>query len=260
MFIIFFFLQHNNSSIAQIPDNQIPGLDIGSNSENGTKGFLNVSRIIPQNHNGPIQTPDDKPFNFPKSITNSSTVNQFPVSVSHGNVNKPSATLYQNSPNWSKYNNPVAYYNQKPPDVDNNSISMYSQQTDTSSRLPYGEDTSNTTYNSLQNPPNMNYRKPLEGSYNNASNETNTMYNKPLDDQSYNRNFNTSNNFHSYNQPNANTSNFNRSPEKSNIPYQQQKPSLNTTSSRPPSLLSLNVIKPHILGKTQKIKIYYIML
>lgn len=249
----FFSLQHNNSSMMQsVPENQIPGLDLVSNNESATKGFLNVSRIIPQNQNGPIQTPDDKPFNFPKNITNPPIINQFPVSMPHSNMNQPSASVYQNAPSWSKYNNPVLYYNQKPPDVDN-AISMFGQQTDNNSRLPYGEDTSNITFNSSQNPPNMNYRRPMEGSYNISSNETNIMYNKPPDDQSYNRNFNTpSSNFRSYNQLNTNTpnmNNFNRPPEKSNIPYQQPKPTLNMTSSKPPSLLSLNVAKPISLGK-----------
>lgn len=249
-----FFLQHNNSSmVLPVSENQIPGLDLVSNNENATKGFLNVSRIIPQNQNGPIQTPDDKPFNFPKSIINTPTINQFPVSMPHSNMNQPSTSVYQNSPSWSKYNNPVLYYNQKPPDVDNNAIPMFGQQNDNNSRLPYSEDKSNITYNSSQNP-NMNYNiRPVEGSYNISSNETN-MYNKPPDDQSYNRNFNTpSSNFRSYNQLNTNTSNFNnfnRPPEKSNIPYQQPKPNLNTTSSKPPSLLSLNVVKPISLGKT----------
>lgn len=248
--------------VLPVSENQIPGLDLVSNNETATKGFLNVSRIIPQNQNGPIQTPDDKPFNFPKNIVNTPIINQYPVSIPHSNMSQPPTSVYQNPPSWSKYNNPVLYYNQKPPDVDNNTIPMFGQQSDNNSRLPYGEDTTNITYNSSQNPPNMNYnRRPVEGSYNISSNETN-IYNKPPDDQSYNRNFNTpSSNFHSYNQLNTNTSNFNnfnRLQEKSNIPYQQPKPTVNT-SSKPPSLLSLNVVKPISLGKTKKMKIYYIV-
>lgn len=243
-----------------VSENQIPGLDLVSNNENASKGFLNVSRIIPQNQNGPIQTPDDKPFNFPKSIINPQTINQFPVSMPHTNMNQPSTSVYQNAPSWSKYNNPVLYFNQKPPDVDNNAIPMFGQQNDNNPRPPYSEDASNITYNSSQNPPNMNYRRPMEGSYNSSSNETN-IYNKPPDDQSYNRNFNTpSSNFRNYNQLNTNTSNFNnfnRPPEKSNILYQQPKPTLNTTSSKPPSLLSLNVVKPISFGKTEDKNILY---
>lgn len=224
--------------------NQIPGLDLVSNNENISKGFLNVSRILPQNQNGPIQTPDDKPFNFPKSITNTTTINPNPVNVPLGSMNQPSTSMYQNPSNWSKYNNSLPYYSQKPANVDNTSMSRFSQQTD-NSRQPYGGDTSKTTYNSSQSSPNMNYRRPLEGSYNSLS-ETSTNYNKP-DDQSFNRHFNaSSNNFHGYKQPNEN---FNRPTEQSNIPYQQSKPSLNTRSSKPPSLLSLNLVKPISLGK-----------
>lgn len=229
--------------------NQIPGLDLVSNNENVTKGFLNVSRILPQNQNGPIQTPDDKPFNFPKSITNTTTINPNPANMPLGSMNQPSTSMYQNHSNWPKYNNSLPYYNQKTADVDNTSMSRFGQQTD-NSRLPYGGDTSNTNYNNSQSSPNINYRRPLEGSYNSSSNDTTTIYNKPVDDQSFNRHFNaSSNNFHGYNQPNENSSNFNRPTEQSNILYQQSKPSLNTRSSKPPSLLSLNLVKPISLGK-----------
>lgn len=229
-------------------ENQIPGLDLVSNNENLTKGFLNVSRILPQNQNGPIQTPDDKPFNFPKSITNTTTINSNPVNMPLGNVNQPSTSMYQNPSSWSKYNNPVPYFNQKSPDIDNAPISRFGSQLPDNSRQPYGGDISKTTYNNSQHSPNMNYRRPLEGSYNSPSIET--KYNKPADDQSYNRNFNAPSNFCGYNQPKANTSNFNRPTEHSNIPYQQSKPSLNTTGLyKPPSLLSLNLAKPVSFGK-----------
>lgn len=233
--------------------NQIPGLDLVSNNENVTQGFLNVSKILPQNQNGPIQTPDDKPFNFPKSITNPATINPHQVNKPHGNINQPPTPMYQNSSGWSKYNNPVIYYNQKPPDLDNTSISKFDQMTDNNYRPPYDGDISNTTYNNMQNAPSMNYRKPLDGSYNKLSNDS-TSFNKPPDVQPFNRNLNmSSSNFRSFNQPNSNNSNFNnfnRPVEKSNIPYQQQSPSMmNTTTSKPPSLLSLNLVKPVSLGK-----------
>lgn len=235
--------------------NQIPGLDLVSNNENITRGFLNVSNILPLNKNGPIQTPDDKPFNFPKSITNPSTINQpHLVNMPHGNINQPS--MYPNSSNWSKYNNPIIYFNQKPPDVDNTSISRFDQQTDNSSRLPYEGVMSNTTYSSTQNAPSMDYRRPMDGSYNKSSNDS-TSFNKSSDVQPFNRNVNaSSSNFRGYNQSNSNASsfnNFNRPSEKSNIPYQQPLPSLiNTTASKPPSLLSLNLVKPVALGKILK--------
>lgn len=232
--------------------NQIPGLDLVSNNENVTQGFLNVSNILPQNQNGPIQTPDDKPFNFPKSITNPATINPHPINMPHGNINQSPTSMYQSSNSWSKYNNPVIYYNQKPPDVDNTSISKFGQQIENSSRLPYDEDMSNTTYNNSQNAPSTDYRRPLEGSYNKSSND-NKFYNEPQDVQPFKRHFNaSSSNFRGYNQPNSNTSNFNnfnKPSEKSNIPYQP--PSMmNTTASKPPSLLSLNLVKPVSLGKT----------
>jgi len=235
-----------------VSENQIPGLDLVSNNENIIKEFPNMSRILPQNQNGPIQTSDDKPFNFPKIVTNPATINLHPVNTALGSMN-PSTSMYQNSPSWSKYNNPVLYYNQKPPDVDNTSISRFGQQADNNSQIPYAGDTSSTPYNNSQNSPIVNFRRPMEGSYNNnSSNETNTFYNQPLNDQSYNRNLNTSsNNFRGYNQPNTNTSNFNRPTiEQSNIPYHQPKQSLNPPPSKPPSLLSLNLVKPVLLGKT----------
>jgi hypothetical protein len=229
-------------------------LDLASNNENSSKGFLNVSRILPQNQIRPIQTPDDKPFNFPKSIINLSTLNSHPINISHDKMNQPPISMYQNSSNWSKYNNPGTYHNQLPPDVDNSSISSFSQQTDIDSRLPYDGDKPNSNYNSSQNSSSINYRRPLlEGSYNKLSSETSTLCNKLPDDQLYNRNFNTSSsNSHGYNQTKGNISdfdNFNRLPEKSNTPYQQSKPCLNTTPSKPPSLLSLNLVKPISLGK-----------
>uniref|UniRef100_A0A2S2PV52 YLP motif-containing protein 1 n=1 Tax=Sipha flava TaxID=143950 RepID=A0A2S2PV52_9HEMI len=244
---------HNNSMVPPTSINQIPGLDLVSNNENVTRGFLNVSNILPQNQNGPIQTPDDKPFNFPKSITNPTTINPHSVNIPHGNINQPSTSMYQNSNSWSKYNNPVIYYNQKPSDVDNTSIPKFGQQTETSSRLPYDGDMSNTTYNNSQNASNMDYRRSLEGSYNKSSNDS-PSFNKPQDVQPFNRNFNaSSSNYRDYNQPNSNIShfnNFNRPSEKSNTSYQQPLPSLmNTTTSKPPSLLSLNLVKPVSLDK-----------
>lgn len=231
-------------------ENQIPGLDLVSSNENINKGFLNVSRIIP-NQNGPIQTPDDKPFNFPKSSTNPSTINLNPINMPPGSINQPSPSIYQNSTNWSNYNN-AAYFNQKPPNIDNIPITRFNQ-TDIGNRPPlYGGDTSNTTYNSIQNNANMNYRRPLDGPYNNP-NETNQNYNNPLDDQPLNRHFNSSSsNFRGYSQPNTNTSNFNnynRLSEKPNVPYQQSSLPLNPTPTKPPSLLSLNLVKPTTLGK-----------
>lgn len=252
-------------------ESQIPGLDLVSNNTNVPKGFLNVARILPQNQNGPIQTPDDKPFNFPKNITNPTT-NQYlnmPAlgntnhtstlgNTNHtptlGNTNQPPTSMYQSSPMWSNnmYKSPVLYNNQKPPNVDSAApiSSRFGHQTDND--FQQSSNTSNTNYNSLQNTSNMNYRRSFDGSYNKPSNETNPIFNKPPDDQSYNRNFNaSSNNFRDYSQPNTNTSsfnNFNKSPETFNIPYQQPTPSLNTTS-KPPSLLSLNVAKPISLGK-----------
>jgi len=245
-------MTHSNS------ENQIPGLDLDSNNENSAKGFLNVSRIIPQNLIRPIQTPDDKPFNFPKSTMNSSTLNSDPVNMPHNKMNQPPTSMYQNASSWSKYNNPVVYHNQIPPDVvkdDNISISSFGQKTDVDSRLPYDGNMPNSNYNSSQNASNMNYRRPLlEGSYNESSSDANTAYNKPPNDQSYNRHFNTSSisNFHGYNQTKGNGSdfsNFSRQPDNPNTPYQQSNPCLNTASSKPPSLLSLNLIKPITLGK-----------
>lgn len=235
-------------------ENQIPGLDLACINENSTKGFLNVSRILPQNQNGPIQTPDDKPFNFPKSIINPSTLSSHPVNMLHNNMNQPPTSMYQNSSSWSKYNNPVLYQNQLPPDVINNSMTMFGQQTDIDSRLPYDVDKHNSNYNNSQHASNINYRSPLlEGSYNKSSSEASTLYNKLPNDQSYNRNLNTSSiKFHDYNQTKGNPSdynNFNRLPENPNGPYQQSKSSLNTASSKPPSLLSLNIVKPNSLGK-----------
>lgn len=259
----FIFLQLNNSTIPPISENQIPGLDLVSNNENSSKGFLNVSNILLHNQNGPIRTPDDKPFNFPKSITNAAAVNPYPASMPLDNTNQPSMPMHQNSSSWSKYNSPVSYYNQKPPDVNNSSVSRFGQQTDISSRQPYGRvggDTSLTTLNNSQNSTNVNYRRPFEGSFSNPTSETSTVYNKSPDNQLYNRNINSmmssTNNFRDYNQPNANlnTSNFNTQPENSNIPYQQPRPSLNTTPSKPPSLLSLNLVKPVSLGKIQILK------
>lgn len=244
--------------IPPISEHQIPGLDLVSNNENSTKGFLNVSNILQHKQNGPIQTPDDKPFNFPKNITNAAAVNPYPASMSLGNINHPSVPMQQNSSNWSRYNSPVSYYNQKPPDVNNPSIPRFGQQTEINSRLPYGGvggDTPITNLNNSQNSTNLNYRRPFEGSFNNLSSETSAVYNKSPDNQMYNRNVNSmtsTNNFRDYNQPNVNlnTSNtFNTRPENSNIPYQQPRPPLNTTPSKPPSLLSLNLVKPVSLGK-----------
>ncbi|XP_025203854.1 YLP motif-containing protein 1-like isoform X2 [Melanaphis sacchari] len=239
---------YNNLITPSKSENQIPGLDLASNNENSSKGFLNVSKILPQSQTRPIQTPDDKPFNFPKSIINLSTLSSHPINISHNNINQP--TMYQNSPNWSDFNNPVTYNNQLPQDVDNSSISSFGHQTDVDSRLPYDGEKPNSNYNSSQNAQNINYRRQLlEGSYNKLSSETNTLYNKPSDDQSYGRNFNTtSSNFHGYNQTKGNVSDFNNFsnlPEKSNI-YQ---PCLNTSSSKPPSLLSLNLVKPISIDK-----------
>lgn len=239
-----------------VTENQIPGLDLVSNNENIAQGFPNMLRILPQNQNGPIQTPDDKPFNFPKTIPNPAAINQHPVSTTLSNINPPSTSMYQNSTGWSKYNNPVLYYNQKPPSVDNTSIPIFVQQTNNNSQVPYSGNTCSTSYNISQNSTSVNFRRPMEASYiNNSSNETNKFYNQATDNQSYNKNFNTlSNNFHGYNQLNANTSNFNKPTiEQSNIPYHQPKQSLNPTASKPPSLLSLNLVKPILLGKTYMI-------
>ncbi|XP_060860603.1 probable cyclin-dependent serine/threonine-protein kinase DDB_G0292550 isoform X2 [Metopolophium dirhodum] len=246
---------HNNPMTHSNSENQIPGLDLDSNNENSTKGFLKVSRILPQNQIRPIQTPDDKPFNFPKSIMNPSTLNSDPVNMPHNKMNQPPTTMYQNASSWSKYNNPVVYHNQIPPDIDNTSISSFGQKTDVDSRLPYDGNMPNSNYNSLQTASNMNYRRPLlEGSYNKSSSDASTLYNKPPEDQSYNRHFNTSSssNFHGYNQTKGNGSdfsNFSRQPDNPNTPYQQSNPCLNTASSKPPSLLSLNLIKPITLDK-----------
>jgi len=133
---------HNNLTPPK-SENQIPGLDLATNNENSSKGFLNVSRILPQNQIRPIQTPDDKPFNFPKSIMNLSTLNSHPINTSHDKMNQPPLPMYQSSSNWSKFNNPGAYHNQLPPDVDNSSISSFGQQTDVDSRLPYDGDKPN---------------------------------------------------------------------------------------------------------------------
>jgi len=236
-------------------ENQIPGLDLASNNENSSKGFLNVSMILPQNQIRPIQTPDDKPFNFPKSIANLSTLNSHPINIPHNKMNQPPISMYQNSSNWSNYTNSVTYQNQLPPDIDKSSISSFAQQTDVDSRPPYDGDKPNSNYNNLQNAaPNNTYRRQLlEGSYNKLSSETNTLYNKLPDDQSYNRNFNkSSSNFHSYNHTKGNVSDFNnfsKLPENSNTPYQQSKLCLNTETSKPPSLLTLNLVKPIALGK-----------
>lgn len=233
-------------------ENQIPGLDLACSNENINKGFLNVSRIIP-NQNGPIQTPDDKPFNFPKSCANPPpTIIPNPINMPSGSINQPSPSIYQNSTNWSSYNNSAPFYNQKPPNIDNTPVTRFNQ-TDISNRPPlYGGETSNTTYNSIQNNTNMNYRRPLDRPYNNPLSETHKNYNNSPDDQQLNRHFNSSNNFRGYSQPNSNTSNFNnynRQPEKPNVPYQQSSLSLNTTPAKPPSLLSLNLVKPTTLGK-----------
>jgi len=238
---------HSNS------ENQIPGLDLASNNENSTKGFLNVSRILPQNQIRPIQTPDDKPFNFPKSIMNPSTLNSDPINMPYNKMNQP--PMYQNASSWSKYNNPVVYHSQLPPDVNNTSISSLGRKTDNDSRLQCDGNMPNLNYNGSQNAPNMNYRRPiLEGSYNKSSTETSKLYNKSPDEQSYNRHFNTSSSsdFRGYNQAKGNVSDFNnfgRQSENSNTPYQQSNLCLNTASSKPPSLLSLNLIKPISLGK-----------
>lgn len=235
-------------------ENQIPGLDLVTNNEYNTGGFLNVSRILPQNQNGPIQTPDDKPFNFPKSNTTSTVINKQPMpGIPLSSTHQPATPTYQNSSNWSKYNNPVSYYNKNSVDVVNDApTSRFGQQNDINDQPPYNEEMSNATYNNSQNAVNnVNFRRPLDGSYNNKplNESSTTMYNKSSDDQSYNRNFNTStSNFRGY-QPNTPSfnNNFNRPPE--NIPYQYQKPLLNPTPSKPPSLLSLNVVKPVTLGK-----------
>lgn len=264
-----FFVKHNNNSVTSTSESQIPGLDLVSNNTNLPKGFLNVARILPQNQNGPIQTPDDKPFNFPKNITTPTTTNQYLNTSALGNTNRtptlgntnqPPTSMYQSSPMWSNnmYKSPVLYNNQNPPNVDSvvSMSSRYGNQTDNDFQQP--SDTSNTNYNSLQNTSNINYRQSFDGSYNKPTNETNPIFNKP-DDQSFNRNFNaSSNNFRDYSKPNSNTSsfnNFNKPPETFNIPYQQQTPSLNTTTSKPPSLLSLNVAKPISLGKFNNYKL-----
>lgn len=244
-------------------ENQIPGLDLVSTNENASKGFLNVARILPQNLKGPMQTPDDKPFNFPKNITNSLGINPH-LNTPLSSMNQPPTSMYQNSPTWSnnKYNNPVLYNNQKPPDVDKTSLPPFSQQTDVDSRLPYSGNTSNSIYNNSLNVPSMNYRRPLDGSYNKPPCENNAMYSKSSDDQSYNRNMNTpSDNFFDYNKHDTNTSTFNKFnqvPEKTNIPYHQSKPLMNMTSTKPPSLLSLNLVKPTGLGKLFLIESTYL--
>ncbi|XP_050054420.1 putative uncharacterized protein DDB_G0282133 isoform X2 [Aphis gossypii] len=246
---------HNNLMTPSKSENQIPGLDLASNNENSSKGFPNVSMILPQNQIRPIQTPDDKPFNFPKSIANPSTLNSHQINIPHNKINQPPISMYQNSSNWSNYTNSVTYQNQLPSDVDKSSISSFAQQTDIDSRPPYDGDKPNSNYNNLQNAaPNNTYRRQLmEGSYNKLSNENNTLYNKLPDDQSYNRNFNTSSsNFHGYNQTKGNVSDFNnfsKLPENSNTPYQQSKLCLNTATSKPPSLLTLNLVKPIALDK-----------
>jgi len=233
---------------------------LASNNENLSKGFLNVAKILPQNQNGLIQTPDDKPFNFPKSISYPITSNPHLNMPPLGSMNQPPASVYQNTPNnWTsnKYNHPVMYNNQTAPDIDKTSISRFGQQTDVDFRPPYGENESNALYSNLQNAPNMNYRRPLDESYNKQSKESSTYYNRPPEDQTYNRNLNTSSsNFYNYDHPSKNTSsfnNFNKPPEKSNIPFKHPTLSLNTTPSKPPSLLSLNVVKPYLLGKFKMI-------
>ncbi|XP_022180769.1 uncharacterized protein LOC111040974 isoform X2 [Myzus persicae] len=245
---------HNNLMTHSNSENQIPGLDLASNNENPTKGFLNVSRILPQNQIKPIQTPDDKPFNFPKSIMNPSTLNSNPTIMPYNKMNQP--PMYQNSSSWSKFNNPVVYHNQLPPD-NNTSISNFGKKTDIDSRLQYDGNMPNLNYNSSQNASNMNYRRPLlEGSYSKSSSEASKLYNKSPDEQPYNRQFNTSSSsdFHGYNQTKGNVSdfhNFSRQSENSNTPYQKSNPSLNTSSSKPPSLLSLNLIKPISLDNSE---------
>lgn len=245
--------------------NQIPGLDLVANNENGTKEFLNLSRILPQNQTGPIQTPDDKPFNFPKSIMNPAAANLQPVKMPLGNESQIPTSMYSNSSGWPNFNSSLPYYSQKPPDAENASMPKFNQQTDITSRPPYSRETSNTIYNNSQNAPNVNHGRPLEGSYNNVSHKTNTVYNTLSDDLKYNRNFDNfntsynkpSNNFHGYNQSNTNNSNFNnfqRTPDNSNIPYQQSNPSSSVAPSKPPSLLSLNLVKPATLGKIYIIK------
>lgn len=256
-------------------ENHIPGLDLVTNNEYNTGGFLNVSRILPQNLTVPIQTPDDKPFNFPKSNTTSLDINKQSVNMPPSSMHQPATSMYQNSSSWSKYNNPVSYYDKTSVDVNAAPVSIFGQQNDKfgqqndtfgqqndrfgqkndkSDRPPYDEEMSNvSSYNNSTNATNyMSYRRPLEGSYNNPplNESSSTMYNKgPADDQLYSRNFSTPNSsFRGYQ---LNTSvinnNFIRPPEI--IPYQHQKPLLNLLSSKPPSLLSLNVAKPIKIGK-----------
>lgn len=258
-------------------ENQIPGLDLVTNNEYNTGGFMNVSRILPQNINGPIQTPDDKPFNFPKSNTTSLDINKQSVTMPLSSMHQPATSMYQNSSSWSKYNNPVSYYDKPPLDVNATPVSIFGQKNDKfdlqndrfgqqsdrfgqkhdiSDRPPYDEEISNiSSYNNSQNATNyMSYRRPLEGSHNNKplneSSSSSTMYNNsPADDQLYSRNFSSpSSSFHGY-QLNSSilNNNFNRPPEI--ISYQHQKSLLKLLSSKPPSLLSLNVAKPIKIGK-----------
>lgn len=183
-------------------------------------------------------------------------MNQQPVNMPLNSMHQSAPPMYQNSSSWSKFNTPVSYYDKNPVDMNNVSVSRFGQQNDISARPTYDEEKSNTSYNSLQNASNnMNYRRPLEGSYNNKpiNESSNNMYNKGPDDQLYNRNFSSqTGNFRSYQQNTSSfINNFNRPQE--NIPFQHQKPSLNLTPSKPPSLLSLNVMKPVTLGKNKKI-------
>lgn len=173
---------------------------------------------------------------------------------SFGTMNQTPTLMYQNTPkhNWtnntSKYNNPVLYNNQPAPNVDATSMSKFSKPNVVDYRPSYGENESNAMNSNLPKTSNMNYRRPLDETYNKQPNESSTFYNRPPEDQLYNRNLNTSSNFDNYNHPNKNTSNYNNSTDMSNFSFKYPS-SLNTTPSKPPSLMSLNVTKPFLQGK-----------
>ncbi|XP_050432303.1 uncharacterized protein LOC126840529 isoform X2 [Adelges cooleyi] len=242
-------LPNMSSSLPLSSENQIPGLDLVGNNENGSQMIQNVSKLIP-NQKGPIQTPDDKPFNFPKT-NNLPTMISEPVKLPLNNNGQTMNSNYPNSPYWSNYNNSQPFYNQKPPDINNHQ--MFDTKDDVDYRRILDSKSSSENYSNSYNT--SNARRQQEVSFTKTTEIYGNPFNAIPDSQAYNRNvdgFNTSynrppNNFEDYNQ--SVNSNFNRPSDRLNnisYPYKNQTSlaSMNTALPKPPSLMSLNVTKP----------------
>ncbi|XP_050542910.1 YLP motif-containing protein 1-like isoform X2 [Daktulosphaira vitifoliae] len=232
------------SLIVQSSLNQIPGLDLVSNNDNRSQSFPNVSKILPHQQ-GPIQTPDDKPFNFPKQ--NAPTTKSQSLNIPF-NTNVPPVNSYSNNPpKWPSYNSSQPFYSQKQPNIDSNPLSKFNSDIDP--RPAYSGGPHDGNYN-IHNNSITNVRRSSVLPFTKPSEINNSNLNIIPDSSVYNKNNDEYNSSYSNRPPNFSgfntvNSNFNKPAEISNISYPYNKKSVAPSShSKPPSLLSLNVSKP----------------